>query len=106
MNQFKIFTEALQIQSPWLIKDIRFIEVYNNESVLCIDVEYDHKNKYQHPDGREYQIIDHEKVIKRYSNFLTHTCYVHINLPSFKKQDMSIEQAQLPITKKPPIFDF
>lgn len=105
MDQLTIFTEALQITAPWFIKNIRFTKEHTSEPTLYIDIAYNH-DKYLHANGSEYPIIQQDKLIERYHNFFSHTCYLHITLPSYKKLDMSVEQAALPIRKNPPIHNF
>ena len=100
MNEFKIFSEALKLKAPWLVKDIKFIEANLSEKVLHIDLEYFFKEYYLHQDGSQYPITEYLEVTHRHYNFLNCTCYLHISLPCFLNSRHENEQAPLPVNKK------
>ncbi len=100
MNEFKIFSEALELKAPWSVKDIKFIAVHPSEKVLHIDLEYVSQGDYHHQDGSEYPITNYLEITHRYYNFLNCTCYLHISLPCFLNSQHKREQALLPVNKK------
>ncbi len=74
MNEYKIFSQALNISSPWVISNINLKETKSNFKELHIHVSLKNSN--------EHTEIQKLPLTRRQQNFLGYICYVHYNMPN------------------------
>ena len=82
MKDIDIFTLALGLESPLLIKSVEFKEVSGNQE-LHIEVGYEKGTSFEY-EGQRYSIYDHQERTWRHLDFFQHTCYLHCRVPRIK----------------------
>jgi transposase len=97
MESKEIFTMALNIGTPWFVKEV--IMTRKSESRPGqIDIYIDFKigSKFKDATGSDCPV--HDTVEKRWQHidFFEHTCYLHARVPRIKKNDGRVETVQVP----------
>lgn len=96
-----IFKAALGVESPWLVKDIKF-EVENKRLNICLDFKKGARFQVEDNDGetRDYPAYDTEEKTWRHLNFFQHECYLHVRVPRVKTLDGRIVNVLPPFAGK------
>lgn len=89
MDTQLLFSQALGIQSPWKIEQIKFD---GNEKRLDIHIGFERGSTYfyEDPDTGEtgqYKLHDSQEKIWRHLNFFDHECYLHAKVPRIKTHE-------------------
>ncbi|MCY1636438.1 hypothetical protein [Marinifilum sp. D737] len=72
MNEYKIFSQALDISYPWIISNINLKETDQKVKELHIHVQL--KTLKKNTTSQNFPLT------KRQDNFLGYTCYVHYSI--------------------------
>lgn len=94
MKDIDIFTLALGLELPLLIKSVSFKEVSGNAE-LHIEVGYEKGTKFDY-DGEHHSIYDHQKRTWRHLNFFQYTCYLHCRVPRIKTKSGNVILVDVP----------
>lgn len=78
-----IFEQALGVEDPWYISDVKF-----DAEKKRLDIEIDFHKGTRFPWGengdKEYTAFDTQKKTWRHLNFFEHECYLHARIPRIK----------------------
>ena len=96
-NSTDIFSIALGLQKPWLIKEVIF---NRDNSQLDIHLEFTKGYKFTTEDGQGYTA--HDTVERRWQhlNFFQHKCYLHAKIPRVKQADGKVKTQAVPWARK------
>jgi transposase len=97
MNSTEIFTIALNIASPWFVKDIKMTR--KSETISGqIDIYIDFKSgsKFKDNTGADCSIHDTVEKTWQHLNFFEHTCYLHARVPRIITSDNKVERVNVP----------
>lgn len=94
MKEIPIFTAALDIKSPWYIKDVYF-EEEGTEKVLHIFVDHKRLAKFKY-ESIDYSVYDHQERTWKHLNFFQHKCYLHAPVPRVRTIDGKVKLVQVP----------
>jgi transposase len=88
MNSEEIFRLALNIQSPWYIKEIR-LEKHEGEFIGKMEIHIDFKKgeKFTLPDGSQCTAYDTETRRWQHLNFFQHECFIIARVPRVAGED-------------------
>jgi transposase len=90
--QTKLFEMALNIESPFYIKEIEF-NIDHKRLDIYIDFKRGSTFDYQ---GGSYKAYDTKNKQWRHLNFFEHECYLNVRVPRIKLDDGSIKLISLP----------
>ena len=97
MNSTEIFTLALNLGSPWLIKEINMIrpsETFAGQMDIYID--FKPGSKFQDSVGANCSVYDTVEKTWQHLNFFEHKCYLHARVPRITNSDGKVEQVKVP----------
>ncbi len=94
MDEFTIFTAALNIKAPWFIKEVHLKEEDHGED-LHITIGHQKGAKFNY-EGEQYPVYDHQDRTWKHLDFFQHQCYLHASLPRVKIGDGSVRLIQAP----------
>lgn len=86
MTQIELFTIALNLESPWSIKSIRFEPTAIGSYDLHIDIVHQRGVRFEY-EGNEYPVYDHQERTWKHLRFFQHECYLHARVPRVKTDD-------------------
>ena len=79
-----LFTQALGIYSPWLVKDVEF---NNKQLSICIDFKRGTQFVDGSDDTKAYGVYDTKMKKYRHMNFIEHECHLHVRVSRIKQDD-------------------
>lgn len=85
MDEFTIFTAALNLRSPWFIEQVYMKDTEQGEE-LHIRIGHQKMSKFDY-EGGTYSVYDHQPRTWRHLDFFQHHCYLHAKMPRVKTQD-------------------
>jgi transposase len=94
MKEIDIFTLALGLESPLLIKSVDLKAISCNQE-LHIEVGYEKGTTFEY-EGQRYSIYDHQERTWRHLDFFQHTCYLHCRVPRIKTIDGKVILVDVP----------
>lgn len=89
-NSKEIFKIALDLQSPWEIKAIRF-EKGKEAKELHIYLDFPRGSKFKGVDGKSYTAYDTVERTWQHLNFFEHRCYIHARVPRVKDENGKVK---------------
>lgn len=93
-NQIDLFTNALGLEKPWTVKDVKFDAT---EGRLDIYISRIKKTKVQCPVcGKEYTPHDSKSRTWRHLNFFQYEAYIHCDVPRCKCDEHKVKQIDVP----------
>ena len=95
MNSIEIFQLALQLQEPWHVSNISFVE-QGNKQELHIDIA--HTKGFIFEEGSTTH--DTHARTWRHLNFFEHECYLHCKVPRIKTSEGKVKTVQVPWARK------
>ncbi len=96
MNSEEIFRLALNIQSPWFIKEVALTKE-EGKLFRCLTISIDfHKGSKFNIEGKEYSAYDTEQKTWQHLNFFEHECYLTARVPRVKSEDGKTRTVQVP----------
>jgi len=82
MKAKEIFSLALNLQSPWFIKDITLKNGDSNLfGRLTIQIDFEKEARFTMSDGQEYSAYDTEIKTWQHLNFFRHECFITARVP-------------------------
>lgn len=90
MNSEELFRMALGIESPWLIKSVKF-EQDGKSQVLKIEVDFQRGSTFPDSDGQLCSVHDTVTKTWRHLNFFQHACYINCRTPRIKTPDGKVK---------------
>lgn len=90
MNSEELFRMALGIESPWLIKSVKF-EQDGKSQVLKIEVDFQRGSTFPDSDGQLCSVHDTVTKTWRHLNFFQHACYINCRTPRIKRPDGKVK---------------
>lgn len=94
MDEFTIFTAALNIKSPWFIKDVLLKQEDHGED-LHITIGHEKGAKFNY-EGTDYPVYDHQARTWKHLDFFQHQCYLHAEVPRVKTLEGTVRLIQVP----------
>lgn len=94
MTDIEIFTQALELGTPWEVQEVYFRET-GSKKVLHIHVGYKKGSRF-HYEGEEYTVYDHQERTWRHFNFFQHECFLHARVPRVKTEEGKVRLIQVP----------
>jgi transposase len=96
MNSTEIFSLALGLQSPWLVKAVKFSSLSTTEQELHIYIDFERGYKFTTCTGEQTSAYDTEEKQWQHLNFFQHRCYLHARVPRVKDSKKGIHTVQVP----------
>jgi len=95
MNSEELFRMALGIESPWLIKSVKFEQEGKNQ-VLKIEVDFKRGSTFPDANGTPCTVHDTVSKTWRHLNFFQHACYISCRTPRIKTPDGKVKLVSVP----------
>ena len=96
-NSTEIFEKALQLQSPWEVKEVEFKEgVGLATSRLEIEIGFQKGSKFKDKNGKESAIHDTIERSWQHLSFFQHQCFIKAKVPRIKTSTGEIETIVVP----------
>lgn len=95
-NSKKIFEIALQLESPWFIKDVQFKAVGKTHGQLDIYLDFTTGAKFHDETGALSPVHDTRTKTWQHLDFFQHTCYLHARVPRIKTSAGSVRLVEVP----------
>lgn len=96
MENTKLFSMAIGIETPWYIDKMEFKNKENGRRVLEIYIDFNRGTKFNDKKGIESKIHDTVERKWRHLNFFEHECYLHARVPRIKTSEGKVENVELP----------
>lgn len=96
-NSKEIFSIALGLEEPWMIKEVLFDKA---KFQLDIHLEFRRGYKFKMEDGKEYTAFDTVERSWQHLNFFQHRCYLHAKVPRVKQANGKIKTHPVPWARK------
>jgi transposase len=97
MNSKEIFALALNLESPWYIKDVGLKKEKNDPiGYLTIEIDFKKGAKFLMEDGQSYTAYDTEIKKWQHLNFFEHKCYIVARVPRVKMKNSKVRMVQVP----------
>lgn len=97
MNSKEIFALALNLESPWYIKDVGLKKEENDPiGYLTIEIDFKKGAKFLMGDGERYTAYDTEIKRWQHLNFFEHKCYIVARVPRVKMRNSKVRMVQVP----------
>jgi len=94
MTEFKIFTSALNLKSPWYISKVELLHTETGDD-LHITINHEMRVKFDY-EGVPCPVYDHQPRTWRHLNFFQHQCYIHANVPRVMTMNKAVRLVQVP----------
>jgi len=94
MEEFKIFTQALNIQHPWYIDKLEYKDG-SFGSELHIYLNHKKRVKFEY-ENELYSVYDHQSRKWQHLDFFEHRCYLHADVPRVKTKDNKVKLVSVP----------
>lgn len=95
METKEIFSQALQISSPYQISDIRFERNTDGQDDLHIYISYARGSEFADSTGALCGMHDSKPRTWQHLNFFQHKCYLHCRVPRIKCTDGKVRQVEV-----------
>ena len=95
-NSKKLFEIALQLESPWFIKDVQFSKAGKSHGQLDIYLDFAVGSKFKDETNALCPVHDTKDKTWRHLDFFQHTCYLHARVPRIKSDDGSVHLVEVP----------
>ena len=95
-NSKKLFEIALQLESPWYIKDVKFKLIGKTFGQLDIYLDFTKGAKFQDETGTACPVHDTKTKTWRHLDIFQHNCYLHARVPRIKTTSGSVRMVQVP----------
>lgn len=97
MNSKEIFSLALNLQSPWYIKDITLekehLKIFGR---LTIHIDFEKGSLFTLSDGQQYTAYDTEIRTWKHLNFFEHECFIVARVPRVKNKENKVQTVEVP----------
>lgn len=94
MDEFTIFTAALNLVKPWYIDYVELKEGPEKEEIH-ITISHDKGSKFDY-EGDSCPVYDHQGRVWRHLDFFQYECYLHVSVPRVKTKQGSIRLIAVP----------
>jgi len=96
MESKDIFKLALNLESPWYIKDVTMKRTDKTKSgSIDIYLDFARGSKFKDSHGVDCPVHDTISKTWQHLNFFEHTCYIHARVPRIKTSEGKVEQVQV-----------
>ena len=96
MESKDIFKIALNLESPWYIKDVTMTRTDKTKSgSIDIYLDFARGSKFKDSHGVDCPVHDTISKTWQHLNFFEHTCYIHARVPRIKTSEGKVEQIQV-----------
>ena len=96
MNSKDVFTLALGLRNPWIIKSVTLKEV-SKRKVLYIEIDFERGSNFTDPLNKEPCSVHDTKPREwRHLDFFEHECYIKCRVPRIKPLEGNIRQVPVP----------
>jgi len=99
-NSKKLFEIALQLESPWLVTDVKFTTIGKTSGQLDIFLDFPRGAKFQDETGAACPVHDTKTKTWRHLDFFQHTCYLHARVPRIKTTSGSVRLVEVPWARR------
>lgn len=97
MDQFKIFNAALEISSPWFIREVNFDKKEGSlHPILTIEIDFFRGSIFKGNDGKMYTVYDTNQRTWQHLNFFQHQCFIVAPMPRIMLEDGSTHNVEVP----------
>ncbi len=94
MDEFTIFTAALNIRAPWYIERVTIIEGEDGEE-LHIAIGHKKGARFNY-EGIDYPVYDHQDRTWKHLDFFQYQCYLHASVPRVRTKENKVRLVQVP----------
>ena len=94
-----VFTLALGLNEPWIVKDVQLLPVEKNPEKLEMHISIDFTNGSTHPCpvcGIRCAVHDTKERTWRHLNFFQYRCYIHARVPRTKCDEHGVKSVLVP----------
>lgn len=99
MTELELFSAALEISTPWEIKEIVFKEDTEGKRSLHIQIGHERGVKFAY-EGALCKVHDHVSRVWRHLNFFQYTCYLYAEVPRVKTKNGEVKTVEVPWAEK------
>lgn len=97
MESKEIFSMALNICSPWYIKEVAMIRKEETRpGQIDIFIDFKPGSKFKDGTGTDCPVHDTIEKTWQHLNFFEHTCYIHARVPRIRTSNNKVEMVQVP----------
>jgi transposase len=94
MTDIEIFTQALELSTPWEVMEVSF-KKEGSKKVLHIHVGYQKGSRFDY-EGKDYSVYDHQRRTWRHIDFFQYECYLHARIPRIKTEEGKVKLVKVP----------
>ncbi len=94
MTDIEIFTQALELSTPWEVMEVSF-KKEGSKKVLHIHVGYQKGSRFDY-EGKDYSVYDHQRRTWRHIDFFQYECYLHARIPRIKTEEGKVRLVKVP----------
>jgi len=96
MEEYKLFENALELESPWYIKNVEFKRgVDGKKGTLTIEIDFPPGSEFL-VDGEYCKAYDTDEKTWQHLNFFQHICYIQARIPRVKKENGDVVRVVAP----------
>ena len=97
MNSIQLFTLALNLPAPWIIKEIKLEhDELSKRGTLIIDIDFIKGSKFTDENGVDCSAYDTEHRKWQHLNFFEHTCVINARVPRIKQSTGEVRTVATP----------
>lgn len=95
-NSKQLFELALQLESPWYLKDIQFNNAGQVHGRLDIYLDFKRGSKFSDENGVVCEVHDTVNKTWQHLDFFQHVCYLHARVPRIKTSSGTVRLVKVP----------
>jgi transposase len=96
MNSETLFSQALGLQAPWTVAQIRFEQADTKQRQLHLHVEFTKGSKFKDEAGHSCPVHDTKEHSWQHLGFFEHHCFIHAKVPRITTSEGKVRTVQVP----------
>jgi transposase len=96
MNSETLFSQALGLQAPWSVKEIRFEQTEQGKQQLHLDVMFTKGSRFKDEAGADCPVHDTVERTWQHLGFFEHHCFIHAKVPRITTTKGNVSTVAVP----------
>jgi transposase len=96
MSSKEIFASALNLPTPWYIKEVRLESLRSQQQELHIHLDFERGYRFTTRTGEQRTAYDSLERTWQHLNFFQHRCYIHARVPRLEDAQGKVYQIEVP----------
>jgi transposase len=96
MNSETLFSQALGLQSPWSVAQIRFEQTATHQRQLHLHVEFTKGSQFKDDAGLDCPVHDTVQHTWQHLGFFEHHCFIHAKVPRITTSEGKVRTVAVP----------